>query len=120
VAVGIGDAHPGSVRVEEESSVLFWTAAALLVLNLIDGVLTLIAVDGGGAAEANPLMRLSLGLGALAFILIKIVVVSGGVLFLWRARQRVLAVAGLVTLNLLYVGVLAYHVTTLPAWASRL
>lgn len=99
---------------------LFYWAAALLIMNLLDGVLTLAAVQAGAASEANPLMELPLSLGSVWFIAAKTGLVSAGVLMLWRARQRLLAHAGLVALTLVYAGVVAYHLSALGLWTDRL
>jgi len=99
---------------------LFYWAAALLVMNLLDGIFTLTAVHAGAAAEANPLMRLPLHLGAVWFIIAKTGLVSAGVLLLWRARERLLAHAGLIALTLVYAAVVAYHLSALGLWSGRL
>ncbi len=66
---------------------LFRIAATVLILNLLDGILTLALVQGGLASEANPLMNELLGHGAVFFMLFKIVLVSLSVLLLWRLQQ---------------------------------
>lgn len=99
---------------------LFYWAAALLIMNLLDGIFTLAAVQAGAAAEANPLMELPLELGSVWFIAAKTGLVSAGVLMLWRARERLLAHAGLVGLTLVYAGVVVYHVSALGLWGDRL
>jgi uncharacterized protein DUF5658 len=99
---------------------LFYWAAALLVMNLLDGIFTLTAVDAGAAAEANPLMQLPLHWGAVWFIAAKTGLVSAGVLLLWRARQRLLAHGGLIALTLVYAAVVAYHLSALGLWSDRL
>ena len=108
-------------RVQEEPVPrLFWVAAALLVLNLLDGVFTLAAVHAGAASEANPIMAAPLGWGSVYFILIKTAMVSAGVLLLWRRRHRRLAIAGLYGATALYAAVFAYHLSAVSLWASRL
>lgn len=99
---------------------LFWVASAILILNLLDAVLSLVAVHAGAATEANPLMAATLSWGAVWFILVKISLVSLGVLLLWRTRHVLLAAGGLVALCLLYVGLLAYHASAVGLVASRL
>jgi hypothetical protein len=95
---------------------LFYWAAALLVMNLLDGIFTLTAVHAGAASEANPLMRLPLDLGAVYFIIAKVGMVSLGVLALWRVRSRVFAQAAMVGLALFYTAVVAYHLSALRLW----
>lgn len=99
---------------------LFYWAAALLIMNLLDGIFTLTAVHAGAASEANPLMRLPLHWGAVWFIAAKIGLVSAGVLLLWRARERLLAHAGLIALTLVYAAVVVYHLSALGLWSDRL
>lgn len=101
------------------SSRLFWIAAALLVLNLLDGLFTLLAVYAGAADEANPLMQGPLAHGPVMFILTKTALVSLGVLLLWRSRQRLLAAGGLVALSVVYTGVLIYHVSAFQVVAHH-
>ena len=99
---------------------LFRFAAAILILNLLDGILTLIAVQAGAATEANPLMATSLNWGGLWFIVVKMTLVSLGVSVLWRSRRHLVAASGLVGLCLFYVLILAYHMSSLEFVASHL
>lgn len=99
---------------------LFYWAAALLVMNLLDGIFTLAAVQAGAATEANPLMEVTLGWGSVWFIMAKTGLVSGGVLMLWRARQRLLAHTGLIALTLVYAAVVGYHLSAFGHWSERL
>jgi hypothetical protein len=110
----------GLPRVQERHSRIFWVASTLLILNLLDGIFTLAAVHAGVASEANPLMAAPLSWGSLYFILIKTTLVSAGVLLLWRRQNRPLAVAGLYAATALYAGVLAYHLSAISLWSSRL
>jgi hypothetical protein len=115
--VGVSFALP---RAQQRAPRIFRVAAALLILNLLDGIFTLAAVHAGAASEANPLMAASMSWGSLHFILIKTALVSAGVLLLWRRRNRALAVAGLYAVTALYAGVLAYHLSAIGLWTSRL
>jgi hypothetical protein len=99
---------------------LFYWAAALLIMNLLDGIFTLTAVQAGAASEANPIMELPLHWGSVWFIMAKTGLVSAGVLMLWRARQRWLAHAGLIGLTVVYAAVVGYHVSALGLWSDRL
>jgi hypothetical protein len=82
---------------------------ATLVFNVIDVIFTLIVVLLGFAVEANPVMQRALDAGPLAFAVIKISVVSLGVLLLWRERRRPLAVAGSVGIFAAYGLLMMYH-----------
>jgi hypothetical protein len=82
---------------------------ALVILNLLDAVFTLTWVQLGVATEANVLLSHVLDASAVAFVLVKIGLVSLGVELLWRQRRRPLAVLGLVICFLAYNVLLVYH-----------
>ncbi len=71
----------------------FWLCCALLVLgcNALDAAFTLCAIDFGDATESNPLMVVLLDHGQLPFIIGKHLLVSLGLVLLWRLRHRALA-----------------------------
>lgn len=71
----------------------FWVFASMVILasNLIDATMTLCAVEFGDAVEANPLMDVLLGHGVLQFVIVKHLLVSLGLILLWRFRARPLA-----------------------------
>jgi hypothetical protein len=103
-----------AVRVGAQTP-LFWVAASIIVLNLFDAILTLTVVHAGAAAEANPLMEVSLSWGAIWFVLVKLSIVSLGVQLLWRQRRVRLAAIGLVGVCVLYMGVVAYQLAAIGA-----
>src|SRR4051812_18205498 len=82
---------------------------ATLVFNLLDAILTLCVVLSGNASEANPLMAHALDRGPLLFTASKLVLVSVGILVLWRERARRLAVIGGVSVFMVYLLVMVYH-----------
>jgi hypothetical protein len=98
---------------------VFWAAIFLLFFNVLDAVFTLGAIQAGAAEEANPLMAWPLELGVAWFMVVKLGVVSLGVLLLWRARRSLLASAGLLGLCAVYAGVIAYHLSEIGSWAGR-
>lgn len=81
----------------------------ILVLNLIDGVLTLVWVEFFQAAEANPLMSDLVYNSPLHFMAAKLALVSLGTLFLWRNRNNALAVTSLFLAFFSYYWVLLIH-----------
>lgn len=81
----------------------------ILVLNLIDGVLTLVWVEFFQAAEANPLMSDLVYSSAFLFMAAKLTLVSLGVVFLWRHRNNPLAVTSLFLAFFSYYWVLLIH-----------
>jgi hypothetical protein len=82
---------------------------ALVILNLLDAVFTLTWVQLGVATEANVLLEGVLDGSAVAFMLVKLGLVSLGVELLWRQRRRPLAVVGLVLCFATYNALLVYH-----------
>ncbi|MCA9679120.1 MAG: hypothetical protein H6708_10550 [Kofleriaceae bacterium] len=90
-------------------------AGAILVLNLIDAVFTLIYVHLGLAVEGNPLMGQALTRGPVGFMLVKLALVSMGVLVLFRLRRRRAASVALVASAIAYSSLLVYHLTSVPA-----
>ena len=95
-------------------------AAGILVLNLIDGIVTLAVVHLGAAEEANPLMALSLSWGSLEFMLIKLALVSAGVTLLWRLRQHRYAQVALTSLAAVYGLVFLYHFRSMHVLVTSL
>jgi len=87
----------------------------ILVLNLIDGVLTLIWVDYFQAQEANVMMRDLIQSSGLLFMIVKLTLVSLGTLFLWRRRSNPLAVISLFLAFFSYYLVLLFH---LEIWSA--
>jgi len=97
------------IGTRERSRFLHGIAKAILVLNLLDGIFTLIWVEFYGAGELNVLMR-DLVLGSpLLFMIVKLTVVSFGTLFLWRYRSTPLAVTSLLLAFFSYYLVLLFH-----------
>jgi hypothetical protein len=82
---------------------------AILALNLLDAVFTLVWVQGGHAREANALVRELVEQRPVHFLLTKIALVSLGSFLLWRLRGRPLAVVAIFAAFLVYYFVLLYH-----------
>jgi uncharacterized protein DUF5658 len=89
----------------------FWVTATMLLLvsNALDAMLTLCAVEFGDAVEANPLMEVLLARGPLVFVVVKHLLVSLGLLLLWRFRSRPLARAGAWLVMPIYPAIVAYE-----------
>lgn len=81
----------------------------VLLLNLLDAIFTLFWVETGLAVEANVLLQTPIEEHPLAFVLIKISLVSLGSLILWKRRHHTLAVVGLFGVFLVYYTILLYH-----------
>jgi hypothetical protein len=98
---------------------LAFLGAAVLVLNLIDGVITLALVTTGTATEANPLMAVALeDWGPVPFMMVKLAMVSLGVLLLWRLRHRRSALVAMGSAAAVYAALLLYHVKSAHVLAT--
>lgn len=75
---------------------------SILMLNCLDGILTIILVGTGKAVEANPLMAYLIGYHPLLFMLCKQLLVSLGAIILWRLRENFLAVVSMFAIFLVY------------------
>ena len=84
---------------------------AVVVMNLIDAVLTLLWVRTGFATEANPLLSQIVEEHAFLFVMGKLVLVFLATAMLWRHRQEPLAVVGIFAAFLVYYAVLVYHLS---------
>jgi len=93
---------------------LFPLAAALLILNLLDAVLTLLWIDAGVAVEGNPLMDQALSGGPVGFMVIKLALVSLGVGLLWRLRHRRAAGIAMIATAAAYSSLFLYHLSAVP------
>ena len=93
----------------QQFRLLDWVIRALVVLNLVDALFTLVWVQTGLAVEANALMRDLVNHGALVFVLGKLALVSLGALFLWGRRGHALAVVAIFMTFLAYYLVLLHH-----------
>ena len=83
---------------------------AVLVLNLLDALFTLVWVRAGLAREANPLIDQLVNEHAVRFVLVKLGLVGLGSWLLWRRRERPAAVIAIVAAFLAYYLVLLYHI----------
>ncbi|MCC7000441.1 MAG: hypothetical protein IT370_37935 [Deltaproteobacteria bacterium] len=89
--------------------------SAVVVMNLLDAVFTLIWVTSGQAVEANPLMAAALERSPLWFMVSKLTLVSFGVFILWRARARRMAVGALALSLVAYCVLMWHHLSQVPA-----
>jgi hypothetical protein len=83
--------------------------AAVVVLNMLDGILTIGWIESGRAVELNPLMDYLLGTHPVLFIFTKMLLVCLGVLLLWRFRAKTSAVISIYLCLAVYSGLLLYH-----------
>lgn len=90
---------------------LSYVAGMVIVLNLLDGIFTILYTRLGVATEANPLMDQVLSASPLVFMITKLLLVSLGVCLLWRLRHRRAAAAGLIAVGSAYVCLLVHHLS---------
>ncbi|HET6204119.1 MAG TPA: DUF5658 family protein [Planctomycetota bacterium] len=95
---------------------LLAATCAILGLNVLDSILTVIHIGRGGA-EMNPLMRWLLDQGQVPFLFWKSLVVGVGVVFLCMHKNFRLGRAGLGLALSSYGGLLGYHIWLIgQAW----
>jgi len=83
--------------------------SSVLILNLVDAILTLFWVWMGVATEANDLLASFVDHHPVAFVAIKLGLVSMGTWLLWSHRSRPLAVLGIFAAFMAYYWILAIH-----------
>ena len=86
---------------------------SLVLLNALDGVLTIFWIETGRFTEANPLMDILISNNPVLFISVKMLLVCLGIILLWRYRDRAMAVASIFICFTAYCYVLTFHVSAL-------
>lgn len=86
---------------------------ALVLLNAIDGVLTIVWIETGRFTEVNPLMDLLLSTNPVLFISVKMLLVCLGIVLLWRYRDSGFAVISIFFCFTAYCYVLTFHFNAL-------
>ena len=84
----------------------------LFVLNLLDGLLTIIWVRNGIATESNQLMARLLDMGDAPFLIVKIGIGLLAAVVLLRWRHRPLARYGVAVALAVYIGLMGVHLFT--------
>jgi len=88
---------------------LYGIIEAIVILNLLDAVLTIVWVHTGLGREANPLLQPLVHHYVVLFIAMKIALGSLGAWLLWECRQRAFAVIGTFSVFMAYYAVLLQH-----------
>lgn len=95
-------------------------SVALLMLNLMDGLFTLLFLQLGVAEELNPLMRLAYEQSPLVFMFSKLVIVNAGLWLLCLHRRltasRIAIRAGAVVYGIIVVYHLAFLTHLVLHW----
>lgn len=81
----------------------------LFFLNIIDAFATLFWVTNGIADEANPIMYEWLNLGPIAFLSVKLALVSVGVFLLWSFKDYALSKIAIIPGMMMYGFVTIMH-----------
>ena len=96
------------IGTEKHFSWLKGVVAALLVLNLLDGALTIYWIWTGMATEANPFMAALINRSPVLFICGKLSLVFLGSYLLWIRRGHPMSVVALFGVFIIYYLVLIY------------
>ncbi|HEX5746900.1 MAG TPA: DUF5658 family protein [Archangium sp.] len=94
-------------------------AVLLLVLNLLDGLFTLTFLQLEVAEELNPLMRVAYEHSPLAFMAIKVTIVSLGLTLLCLHRSMRLSQRAIQAGAALYIVIDVYHLAFLAHMCHR-
>lgn len=97
-------------RSKRKKTFTFGLLGLLVVMNLLDGIFTLVWVLSGQATEANPLMALLIDAHPLLFIIFKIALVNLGAILLWRLYHRRFALIAASFCVSVYASILGLHV----------
>src|SRR5262245_43994245 len=84
----------------------------LFLLNLLDGLLTIVWVRAGVATEANQLMAHLLDIGNWPFLAVKIGMGAFAAIVLYIGGNRRLARYGLALVLAIYIGLMGLHIFT--------
>ena len=99
-----------AVGTPEQFHFLHHLVKAVLILNLLDALFTLVWVRAGFANEANTLIDELVRDHAVAFVSVKMALVGLGSWLLWQWRERPLAVVAIFVSFTAYYLVVLYHV----------
>ena len=86
---------------------------SLVLLNALDGILTIFWIETGGFTEANPLMNVLISNHPVLFISVKMLLVCLGIILLWRNRNHAFAVISIFLCFTVYCFVLTFHFSAL-------
>ena len=92
---------------------LYGIVKAIIVLNVLDAIFTLVWVQAGLAKEANVFLQDLVSNNTILFMVVKLVLVSLGSFLLWRYRKHPFAVVGLFFVFMVYYYLLLYHLSFL-------
>ena len=86
---------------------------SLVLLNALDGILTIFWIETGRFIEANPLMNVLISNHPVLFISVKMLLVCLGAILLWRNRDHAFAVISIFLCVTVYCFVMTFHFSAL-------
>jgi hypothetical protein len=99
---------------------LMWFASAVVILNLLDAIFTVVYTSTGAATESNPMMRGVLASSPVVFMIAKLTLVSLCVFLLWRLGSRLAAGVALLGATAMYAIIIGYHISAMPLLVAHL
>ena len=86
----------------------------IFILNLADGLLTLFWISRNLATELNPLMNILINKGPAAFLFVKILMPTLGLIALYKTKDEfLLSKIAIFSLLFIYTGLILYHISFL-------
>ena len=86
---------------------------SLVLLNALDGILTIFWIETAGFTEANPLMNIPISKHPVLFMSVKMLLVCLGTILLWRNRDHPFAAISIFFCFTVYCFVLTFHFSAL-------
>jgi hypothetical protein len=90
----------------------FLVPLSVIFLSILDAHFTLICIQRGGS-ELNPFMRAALEQGTQTFVNVKLLFTIVPVFVLYALSRVRIAAYGLYLVNLIYLGILVFHLVHL-------
>ena len=101
--------HTFSVGTHEQLRWLNGIILAIVILNIFDLLFTLVWAQLGVMREINALMEQLVYARPALFALVKITLVSLGLILMWRYRRHPFSVVGLFSIFTVYYSVFLHH-----------
>lgn len=94
-----------------KNKILLTILMGIIILNLFDGIFTTYWIETNKATEANPFMAELINY-PIAFMVIKLTLVSLGISFLWLQRNKRFrfVLSSSILIFTIFIGILCYHI----------
>jgi hypothetical protein len=89
---------------------LYLLCLLIWILSLIDALFTIYFIETEQAIEANLLMDFLYSIHPVLFFIIKIFIVSIGLVIIWKLKYRMLSVLGIYFCFIFYLCILCWHI----------